>query len=315
MLKSIYPMMRKLRILLILIAILAATLAAMLFLVGYFKPRPGGVKIITNPTAKVYINGTYVGKTPYTSTDESEQLNLRLEADGPDLNLLPYETKINLEPGIQTVIRREFASNEEESAGEVISFERTGGKTAGLTVISNPDNAQVWIDGVSQGFTSFNFNNITTGPHRITVKNIGYKERSMNIRTLAGLKLNVYVKLAKGEDATPPPSPTSTPQSGPPKYVIIGNTSTGFLRMRTDPGNDGDEIAELKPGEKYLWLDTDSETGWHKIQYKEPAAGLPNGITGWVSNQYTTVREEGNIKEKTPAPSAAPSPGTAPLPL
>lgn len=304
--------MKKLRILFILIAILIVTFAIILFLVGYFKPRPGGVKIITNPTAKVYINGTYVGKTPYTSTDSVDQLNLRLEPDGPDLNMIPYETKVNLEPGIQTVVRREFATSEEESAGDVIAFERTGGKTAGLTVISNPDNSQVWIDGVSQGFTSFNFNNITTGPHKITVKYAGYKERSMNIRTIAGLKLNIYVKLAEGEDATPTPSPTATPQSGPPKYVIIGNTSTGYLRMRTSPGSDGEEIAELKPGEKYLWLDTDSESDWHKIQYKEPAAGLPNGITGWVSNQYTTIREE---SEPTKKPAPTPTIAVSPLPL
>jgi len=158
-------------------------------------------------------------------------------------------------------------------------------------IISTPDSAQVWIDGVSVGVTPYNFNSITTGLHKIIVKSEGYVERTMNVKTKAGLRLNVFVKLAKEGDQAPsdiPPSPTPEVIKA---YVTIKDTPTGFLRMRTEPGTGGEEIAEVKPGEKYSYLDKDEKTGWYKIQYKDPAPGLPNGITGWVSNQYSTILE------------------------
>ncbi|MCX6704567.1 MAG: SH3 domain-containing protein, partial [Candidatus Woesebacteria bacterium] len=69
-------------------------------------------------------------------------------------------------------------------------------------------------------------------------------------------------------------------------YIEILSTPTGFLRVRSGPGATGSEIAQVKPGDRYLFLDEDVATGWVKIQYEAPAAGLPNGIEGWVSGQY-----------------------------
>lgn len=294
--------MQKLKIAFAVLITLVVVLAATFFLVGYLKPKPGGVRINTNPSSQVYINGVYAGKTPYKGTNTPGQINLKLIPDDDSQKLITYETKINLVSGIETVVVREFGPTEEASAGEVISFEKTGGKLAGLVVISSPDNAQVWIDGTSQGFTPYNFNSITTGPHKIMLKMAGHGERTLNIKTRAGLKLTAYIKLAESNGNDLSATPTPTPQSGPKKYVVIGNTSTGFLRMRTEPGTNGEEIAELKPGQKYLWLDTDQETGWYKIQYIDPAPGLPNGVIGWISNQYSKIIEDSSTSSPAPSP-------------
>ena len=250
-----------------------------------------------------------MGKTPYTGTSDAGQINLKLVPDSNGQNLISYETKLNLVPGIQTVVEREFGPTEESSSGDIISFDKMGGSLAGLVVISTPDNAQVWIDGTSQGFAPYNFNSITTGPHRITVKSAGYADRNMNIKTIEGLKLTVFAKLAKGDSISASPSPTPTPIPGPKRFVLISNTPTGFLRMRTEPDTKGEEIAELKTGQKYLYLETDTDSGWYKIQYQDPAPGLPNGITGWVSGQYSKIVDD---KGNTFNPNAIASPSATP---
>lgn len=298
-------MSKAIKIAFVVVITLAVLLVTVFFLVGYFKPKPGGLRINTKPVSSVYINGTFAGKTPFTGAYMEEQIDLKLVPDVAIGNLTSYETKVKMVSGIETVVDREFGPTEEESSGDVISFERIGGKLAGLVVISTPDNSQVWIDGTSQGFTPYSFNSITTGPHKITIKAVGYKDRTMNIKTLPGLKLTVYAKLGKGDQSELSGTPTPTPQSGPKKYVVIGKTDIGFVRMRNKPGTVGDEIAELKAGQKYLLLDTDSETGWYKIQYTEPAPGLPNGITGWVSNQYSKVEEDASF-----LPTLNPTPST-----
>jgi hypothetical protein len=267
---------------------LAAVMTTVYFLIDYLKPKPGGLMVNTTPASSVYINGKFVGKTPYTGTDVAGQINLKLVPSITDQNLITYETKINLVSGIQTVVRREFETTEDSSSGDVISFEKTGGNLAGLIVISTPDNSQVLIDGVTQGFSPYNLSSITPGSHQITVRNQGFSDRTMSIKTQTGYRLTVFAKLAKLQEETPTPSPSATPTVSK-TYVLIGDTPTGFLRMRTEPDTKGMEIAQLRAGEKYLYLETDQASGWFKIQYQDPAPGLPNGVIGWVSNQYSSI--------------------------
>jgi hypothetical protein len=262
---------------------------AVFFLIKYFKPGMGGIMVNSTPVSSVYINNALVGKTPYTGTHSAEQISLKLVPEDTTNNLIIYETKINLVAGIKTVIDREFGKTEENSSGDIISFDKTGEEFAGLVVISTPDNSQVLIDGISVGFTPYNFNSITSGSHKMTIRNAGFIERTIGVITKEGLRLSVFAKLARDEsqrslNTSPSPTPLAVKT-----YILIKDTPTGFLRMRTLPGMSGDEIAELKPGEKYPLLETDKDSGWYKIQYKDPVPGLPDGMTGWVSNQYSTL--------------------------
>lgn len=283
--------MKTLKIVFIVLVTIMVVLATGLFLVGFFKPKPSGLLVDTTPVSSVYINGNLVGKTPYTysGTDKVGQISLKLVPEASGKNLIPYETKINLQSGIQTVVRREFGDSEDSSSGDVISFDKTSGGSSGLVVISTPDNSQVLIDGVAQGFSPYNMSLIAVGSHNITINSPGFTERSMSIKTMSGYRLTVFAKLAKSQELVPSPSPSPDPQTSSKTYILIGDTPTGFLRMRNKPGTSGEEIAELKPGSKYLFLEGDAASGWFKIQYKDPAPGLPDGITGWVSNQYAQI--------------------------
>lgn len=268
-------------------------IAAVFFSVSYFKPKPGGIFIDTNPESSVYVNGSLVGKSPYKGTFESGEVMIKLVPESGE-NLLPFETKVALVSGIQTVVRREFAPTEEESSGDVVSFEKEGGKETSLIVISTPENAQVSVDGVPRGFAPYKTSTISPAEHQVTVKAPGYSDRVMTLRTMAGYKLTVFAKLAKvREEALPVQKPEVK------TYIEILSTPTGYLRVRTEPGSAGREIDQVKPGDKFLFLEEDTQTGWFKIQLEAPVPGLPEGRSGWVSDEYSVKVEEASDADDT----------------
>lgn len=290
--------MKVLRIVLISLVTLIAVATAVFFLIGYFREKPGGIFIDTNPASNVYIDGNLVGKTPYKNSRQAGSIILKLVPSASSQNLVAYETKVTLQPGIQTVVRREFGESEDESSGDIISFDKIGSEETGLIVISTPENAQVSIDGLPQGFAPYKTSTISPAQHQITVQAPGYIDRVMTIQTLAGLRLSLFAKLAKATQ----PQPTPTPVPVMKTYVQILSTPTGHLRVRTQPGTAGEEIAQVNPGDQFLFLSDDAATGWVEIQYEAPAPGLPNGITGWVSGQYIKKVElpEGSTVSATP---------------
>ncbi len=282
-------------ILITIVSILVLGLTAF-FLIGYLKPKPGGIFADTSPASSVYINGASVGKTPFKGTYEAGNINIKLVPEASDQNLIPYETNLTLTSGIQTVVRREFGKTEDESSGDVVSFEKETGKTTSLIVISTPDNAQISIDGVPRGFAPYKTSTISPAKHQITIKTPRFTDRTMTVETRQGFRLTVFAKLAKLTDAEQDQqTPAATPVPSAKTFVQILDTPTGFLRVRTEPGTKGEEIAEVKPGSKYPYLDTDAETGWFKIQYQEAQPGLPNGIVGWVSNQFAKKLDDQTI--------------------
>lgn len=294
-------LMKTFKIVLITVSTLLFVGGAAFFLIGFLKPKPAGIYISTDPQSDVYINGTFSGKTPFQKTLDSGTIGLKLVPTDPQANLFPFETKLTLTSGIQTIVRREFGKNEDASGGDILSFESEGGRDAGMVVVSTPDNAQVSIDGVPRGFAPYKASSITPAEHQVIIKAPGYTDRIMTVSTKPGYRLTLFAKLAKSEDS-PVLGATPSPTPAPLQFVLILNTPTGYLRVRTLPGTKGEEIGQVKPGDKFGYLDTDPDTGWLKIQFEEPQPGLPKGIIGWVSNQYA------KLVDSSGKPVAAPTP-------
>jgi len=278
--------MRTIKMVFLTIFLLIILAGSGLFLAGYFAPKPGGIRVETTPKASVYLNGSLVGETPYTGSFKAEKISLRLIPE--DTGLVPFETSITLTPGIETAVGRNFAAGEDGSTGYIVSFEKGKKDTAALVAMSTPGNAQVLIDGVSRGFSTYETTAIAPAMHEITVKSPGYQDFSMNVKTLVGYKMTFYAKLAKGDSQ----STTGISPKTAVKTVTVLNTPTGFLRVRSEPGSRGTEIAQVKPGEVFPYLDTDIETGWIEIQYEASKSGLPSGIVGWISSDYASVSSE-----------------------
>lgn len=79
------------------------------------------------------------------------------------------------------------------------------------------------------------------------------------------------------------PTPTSKATSPTPAmtkpYVEILNTPTGFLRVRSGPGKNFNEIGQVKPGEMYTLLG--SQADWLNIKVNFAATS-----SGWISSEY-----------------------------
>ncbi len=252
------------------IVLISFFLLATFFLIGYLKPKPAGILIKTVPESNVYVNGNLLGRTPINTTFKAGNISLKMVPDDLENKLVPYETDLNLFSGIKTVIKWNFGELPEFSSGSIVSFERNNIKEASLVVVSTPDNLQVSLDGVSKGFSPVKISSITPGEHQLEVKSSGYIDQALVVRPQTGYKLTVFVKLAKVPEL---PEIKTIPE----RFVEILSTPTGFLRVRSEPGGKGLEVAKASPGDKFLLLEEDPETGWYKIEL------------GWISNEFSQI--------------------------
>ncbi len=266
--------------------------------------KKSGLQVTSSPQATVFLDGNSLGLTPVLE-EKLKPGAYTLKIIPTDSTLQPWEAKVTLTGGVLTVVDRKLSPIPDQSHGYVLSFEKTNNKDSQLAVSTLPDAVTVTIDGNPQGFTPLSLDSIAPGDHTIILSSPGFEDKLIRARAVSGFRLTVSAQLAKKlapptitEESTPSaqltPSPTPTPTkktsfTAPPStssavakpYVEIQNTPTGFLRVRSEPNTNGQEVAQVKPGEKYPYLN-ETEGGWHKIQYS-------TGKEGWVSGQYAIV--------------------------
>jgi hypothetical protein len=297
---------RRLKIAIFVLLGLGLLVGLVFFLIGALRPRAAGLFIETVPTAEVYLDNEQVGRTPYRDNKQKpNEVVIKLVPDSFTTPLAPYETKIRLEPGVETVVRREFGETQETSSGEIISFEKIGDGDTSLAIITIPDAAQILIDGVTRAYSPYKTTSIVPGEHSLEVSLDGYVERSFRVMAHEGYKLTAVVELSKSKEAELQPSPT--PQEEAKQQIKILPTSTGFLRVRAEPSTLGEEIGKVTPGDIFEILDTDEDSGWYKIEYEE-------GEEGWISNQYTEKIEAESSGSPTPSSKSTLSPTKKPTP-
>lgn len=279
----------------------------------FSQPGPGALQISSIPKATVFLNDSQVGITPFYDDKlppGDYALKLVPEAGGEASET--WESQVTVSSNILTVVNQTLADGEHSSSGEIISLEKYGGKdTSSLAVVSIPDKAVVKIDGEPKGFSPV-IVELVPGAHQVTVFAPGYEERLVPANTVAGYKLTVNVKLAQAiegiqepeddvqgdsdedkedteetkeseETATPTPKETSSSQATPPAkpYVIIKETPTSWLRVRSEPGMNGEELAKADEGEMFPYLE-EEDNGWYLIEYEEDEEG-------WISGTYADL--------------------------
>lgn len=263
---------------------LGTIFVSVLVYIGFFNSKGSGLLIDTEPASSVYINGKLEGKTPFEQDMEAEELMLRLVPEG---NLPSYETKVRLEPGVKTVVKRSFNQDEELTSGATVSFEKTEDGQSLVTIVSIPDNTQVFLDGKAQGFTPLR-TKTTEGEHQLQVSSVGYLDKQLPIKAYNGYKLTAVVKLSK--DNSPPPTPEAvlSEQTQNLEQVEIKDTGTGFLRVRKEPNSNSEVLGQVTPGQRYDVLEENSS--WYKIEVEllvyGDNGGIPTKIQGWVSGEY-----------------------------
>ncbi|MEK7061011.1 MAG: PEGA domain-containing protein [Patescibacteria group bacterium] len=242
----------------------------------------GALQVTSEPNSKVYLDGKLIGQTPLSKTESQDMIEEGLHA----IKLVPvegsfsaFEQKIPISPKVLTVVDRTFADNS-GSSGSVISLSKLPDKNdIALSVISFPDKAKVFLDTNEIGQTPLALNNITESDHEIKLTKSGYKDKTVRIRTIKNYRLESIIYLsANPQEASSSASVSAKIVTPSVSQVLILQTPTGFLRVRSEPSLAGLAIGQVLPGEKYDLLD--ERNNWFKIK-------LSNGKEGWISGQYS----------------------------
>ncbi len=270
--------------LLVLVGVVGVIGLIVFIFTGDLGAKKAAISLDAYPSATVFIDGREAGSTPYENDNiEAGEVDIRLVPEQGEIDQV-WERKLVLNPNTQTFISREFDTNAELSGGRLIYLEKTASRDqAGLVVTCRPDDCSVSVDNQMQGSTPLNLENVEEGEHRISIFAPGYKEVEIMARTLSGYRLVAEVELIKQEETlTEELTPTPSQSAMVVPQVVIKETPTGWLRVRSGPGTSYEELGRVEPGEEFNFLEEDS--GWYKIEYEE-------GEEGWVSEDYAEKSE------------------------
>lgn len=301
-------MKKKLFLLAILVVLFAGFLAFRYFLWDT-QNTFGRLKIVSAPSAGVFIDNAAVGKTPFEEKYKVGEYLLKLIPEGDATTTASWQGKIRIYKNALTYVNRELGPTDVSSAGEVFTVipMETKPKDSNygeIYVETDPTGAIVSLDNDEKGVAPLVLQDVLKGDHELSVLMPGFYRRTQKINVDGGYRVNTQFKLAidPGQQK-PSPTPasssaglkdgkTSTPSASPSKSVTksangkttitIDETPVGFLRVRAEPTVNASESARVKPGDTFDVLD--EKDGWYQINYEADKAG-------WVSGQYVTKSE------------------------
>lgn len=273
--------MKKLLFILAPFVIVVLIFSGVIFFLSQNKGK-GALQVTSIPAAKVYLNGRLLGQTPLCACDLKTMIaagDYTVKLVPTEGNLQPFEQRITISSKVLTVVDRTFGP-QGVGSGSIISLTSIADKKdAQIATISFPDTTEVFLDNNLEGQTPLLLKNITESDHELKLTKEGYKDKIIRIRTVLGYKLDSLIFLGIDPNAaTTSAIQISSPSATvlPVAKIVILQTPTGFLRVRDQASLGGAEIGQVKPGETYTLLDT--QTGWYKIKV--------NDKEGWISSQY-----------------------------
>lgn len=243
----------------------------------------GGLKVSSNPKSSIFLNDKLLGKTPYDDKYPAGEYILKLIPEDSSTTAASWQKKINISPSLLTYVNRELGASELSSAGDILFLEKIPDKEAQVAIFSTPDAATVVLDGQEKGVSPLVLRDVVAGEHDVAVSSPGFSSRTVRIQAVTGYKLTVEYQLAILAENNATSSATTKDSTTPGKpYVVIKDTPTGFLRVRSGPATTATETAQIKPGDKYSLLG--EESGWYKISFDD-------GKDGWISSRYADKTE------------------------
>lgn len=121
------------------------------------------------------------------------------------------------------------------------------------------------------------------------------------ILLVGGLILLSTPQAGAREAAQQPTSDIPTATNTPTGPVIRVNEDNDFLRVRSGPGTEYDELGRLDPGEIVFANGKTVDGIWIQIAYPSVESGI-----GWVYSPYVTLVSGGDLPIVEPAPTATP---------
>jgi serine/threonine protein kinase len=161
--------------------VVALALAGIAFVLGYLlTPGKTGITVKSTPAgASVFLNGASIGQTPFeTQAIEPGRVTLRLARSG----FMAKDTTVLIEDGQHLSLR--------------LFLDKEVAPEARMSVASQPETADVYVDGELAGQTPFAESGLTPGHHTIRVKKTGYVEHDTLVSAAEGEELNLFFRLA-----------------------------------------------------------------------------------------------------------------------
>ncbi len=208
------------------IIILVLGFFAYQYLIPQLRPPQAFLKVESTPQAEVFLDGKSLGKSPLQKKDLNvDSYDLVVKATLPTFPKtdggkegskdLEFKQKIDLEPSAVTSVKYEFAPDEIFSSGEILSL-RSG---SGLSVTTNPEDAEVFLDGKSLGNSPLS-QVIDPGVHLLKIEKEGYVSREVEVNIEERFRLTAWVSLALN------PYPQTKKLSEKGKFTILDLSSS-----------------------------------------------------------------------------------------
>ncbi len=294
------------------------------YLLNPFKKEPkSGLQVITNNgAASLFLNDQYLDKTPYINKDiVPGKYSLRIVPD--DENLAEYETPVELNPGVLTVVTWNPGPTIEASSGVIYELIKLdSAKKSEVAIISNPDGALIKFDNQDQEFTPLLLPSVEPGLHEYQASLPAYDSHKHSVNVVKGYRLNINLKLAKTQQAISPNEASSvnneeqtatssaqaveatasadqdesgrgqTELEAEQKQITINPTNffqedTEVLRVRNEPSVQGEEVGYVQTGQTYSFLT--QENNWYQLEFTDAVDGEVK--TGWVSGEFVRLAE------------------------
>lgn len=293
-------MKKKLLVLLILILLFAGFIFVRFYWLNT-QNAYGRIRIVSSPSAGVFIDNVALGKTPYEEKYKEGEFVLKLIPEGEASSTASWQGKVRVYKNALTYVSRELGTSDLTSAGEIFSIipmekKPQNNNNGEVFVETEPAGSIVYLDNDEKGVSPLLLEEVPKGDHELSVYTPGFFRRTQKINVEAGHRVNANFKLSldqtqksieetldekKKSEASAEAEKKKTETAGK-IMVVIGETPTGWLRVRDEPSINGVEIDRLDAGDEYELLD--EQNSWYKIK-------LEDG-DGWISSEYATKKEE-----------------------
>jgi len=252
----------------------------------------GKIKVISSPTAEVFIDNIDIGKTPFEDKYKVGEYFLKLIPAGTATDTASWQGKIKIYKNSLTYVNRELGASDITSGGEIFfvsKMEKTTKPNSGeIYVETDPQGAIVYLDNEEKGVAPLVMIDVLKGDHELSVFMPNFFRRNQKINVDQGFRVNAIFKLAYDQSQKLPGIPndnkkTATDSANLKKtQVLIKDTPTGWLRVREEPTVDATEAAKVNPGQRFDLIE--EQEGWYKIEYTI-------GKTGWVYSEYANKED------------------------
>ncbi len=140
--------------------------------------------------ASVLVDGASAGETPLENFVVKKGLRkVKLESAGTS-----YESSLNFSAGMPVLVKRDLGVDQVFSAGLDLWAEKSSANAV-LSIISEPADAVVFVDGTESGKTPYSTDKLTEGAYDVRLEKEGYEPISERLNIVKGQKLNASFKL------------------------------------------------------------------------------------------------------------------------